>query len=190
MWGINFMRRIRRKAEEVYWSPIPQPFRLSRVSLAGSLNGIGSVRQGRNFYIKPYVKSPLSRLENDDVDFNPDVGFDVKWGVTSQLTMDLTLNTDFSQVEADEEQVNLTRFSLFFPEKREFFLENAGFFSFGEGVGFRGGGGGRGGRPDLIPFFSRRIGISDGGLVPILGGGSSDGPGRSLYPRRAQYADR
>ncbi|MDA2938258.1 carbohydrate binding family 9 domain-containing protein [Acidobacteria bacterium AH-259-A15] len=169
-WGINFMRRIRRKAEEVYWSPIPQPFRLSRVSLAGSLNGIGGVRQGRNFYVKPYIKTPLSRLEDDDVDLKPEVGFDVKWGVTSQLTLDLTVNTDFSQVEADEEQVNLTRFSLFFPEKREFFLENAGFFGFGEGVGIRRRGGGGRGRSDLIPFFSRRIGVSDGGLVPILGG--------------------
>ena len=169
-WGVNFMRRIRRKAEEVYWSPVPQPFRLSRVSQAGSLNGIGNVQQGRNFYVKPYVKAPLSRLEDDDVDLKPDVGFDVKWGLTSQLTLDLTANTDFSQVEADEEQVNLTRFSLFFPEKREFFLENAGFFGFGEGVGIRRRGGGGGGRPDLIPFFSRRIGVSDGGLVPILGG--------------------
>ena len=168
-WGINFMRRVRRKAEVVYWSPVPRPFQLSRVSQAGSLNGIGNVQQGRNLYVKPYVKAPLSRLEDDDVDLKTDVGFDLKWGVTSQLTLDLTVNTDFSQVEADEEQVNLTRFSLFFPEKREFFLENAGFFAFGEGVGIRRrGGGGR--RPDLIPFFSRRIGVSNGGLVPILGG--------------------
>ena len=169
VWGINFMRRIRRKAEEVYWTPLPQPFHLSRVSMAGSLNGISGVRQGRNLYIKPYIKAPLSRLENDDVDLQPDAGLDVKWALTSQLTLDLTANTDFSQVEADEEQVNLTRFSLFFPEKREFFLENAGFFGFGEGVGVRRRGGG-GGRSDLIPFFSRRIGVSGGNLVPILGG--------------------
>ena len=168
-WGINFMRRVRRKAEVDYWSPVPRPFQLSRVSQAGSLNGIGNVQQGRNLYVKPYIKAPLSRLEDDDVDLKPDVGFDLKWGVTSQLTLDLTANTDFSQVEADEEQVNLTRFSLFFPEKREFFLENAGFFAFGEGVGIRRRGGG-GGRPDLVPFFSRRIGVSNGGLVPILGG--------------------
>ena len=169
-WGINFMRRVRRKAEVDYWSPVPRPFQLSRVSQAGSLNGIGNVQQGRNLYVKPYIKAPLSRLEDDDVDLKPDVGFDLKWGVTSQLTLDLTANTDFSQVEADEEQVNLTRFSLFFPEKREFFLENAGFFAFGEGVGIRRRGGGGGGRPDLVPFFSRRIGVSNGGLVPILGG--------------------
>lgn len=167
VWGINFMRCIRRKAEEVYWSPIPRPFRLTRVSLAGSLRGVRNVQQGRNLYIKPYLMAPWSRLREDDVDFKPDAGFDVKWGLTSQLTLDLTVNTDFSQVEADEEQINLTRFRLFFPEKRDFFLENAGFFAFGQGVGtsrrgLRG--------PDLVPFFSRRIGIRDGVLAPILGG--------------------
>ena len=166
-WGINFFRRIRRKNEEVYWTPVPRPFRIGRVSQAGSLIGISRVQQSRNLYVKPYVSGPITRLEGDDVDLKPDVGLDVKWGVSSQLTLDLTVNTEFSQVEADEEQVNLTRFSLFFPEKREFFLENAGFFEFGEGVGgFRQ----RFGPPDLVPFFSRRIGISEGRLVPILGG--------------------
>ena len=103
-----------------------------------------------------------------------DVGFDVKYGVTAGLTWDFTYNTDFAQVEADEQQINLTRFSLFFPEKREFFLENSGIFRFG-GAGGPGGGGGVGGRinspPEDVFFFSRNIGLSSTNeAVPILGG--------------------
>ncbi len=174
VWGVNFLRRIRRKNEDSFWSPIPRAFRITRVSLAGTLTGIQGVRQGRNLYVKPYLVAPLTRFEGDDVDFRPEAGLDVKYGLNSQLTLDLTLNTDFSQVEADEERINLTRFSLFFPEKREFFLENSSIFQFGPGRG--GGGGGGGGRaPDLVPFFSRRIGISDGELVPILGGARLSG---------------
>ncbi|MDA2930910.1 carbohydrate binding family 9 domain-containing protein, partial [Acidobacteria bacterium AH-259-O06] len=178
LWGVNFGRCIRRKNEETYWSPIRRPYRLYRVSLAGTLEGINGVRQGRNLYIKPYISAPVLRRENDDVDFTPDAGLDVKYGVSSELTLDLTVNTEFSQVEADEQQINFTRFSLFFPEKREFFLENREIFEFGN-VGFRGFSG-RSGRSvrsslfrprnDLIPFFSRRIGISKRRLVPILGG--------------------
>lgn len=179
LWGVNFGRRIRRKNEETYWSPLPRPYRIYRVSLAGSLEGINGVRQGRNLYVKPYISAPLVRLQEDDIDFMPDAGLDLKYGISSQLTLDLTLNTDFSQVESDEQQINLTRFSLFFPEKREFFLENADIFQFGRSgfrFGSRGGSGGGGGSSrfsssrDLLPFFSRRMGISEGRLVPILGG--------------------
>ena len=180
LWGVNFGRGIRRKNEETYWSPIPRAYRLYRVSLAGTLDGINGVRQGRNLYVKPYVSAPVLRREDDDIDFMPDAGFDVKYGVTSGLTLDLTVNTDFAQVEADQAQINFTRFSLFFPEKREFFLENREIFEFGN-VGRRGfSGRSRSGlyrpRNDLIPFFSRRIGISDDGdLIPILGGGRLTG---------------
>lgn len=176
-WGINFERRIRRKSEATHWSPVPQPYRVYRVSMAGTISGFKNVRQGRNLYVKPYVSAPLVRRENDDWDFQPDAGLDVKYGVTSGLTLDLTANTDFSQVEADDAQINFSRFSLFFPEKREFFLENAQIFEFGN-VGTRGGrrrvGFSRPGA-DLIPFFSRRIGIAenddgDDVLIPILGG--------------------
>ena len=171
IWGVNFLRRIRRKNEQAYWSPIPVPFRLNRVSMAGSLDGLKGVRQGRNLYIKPYFSAPLVRRQGDDVDFVPDAGLDVKYGVTSGLTLDLTVNTDFAQVEADEQQINLTRFSLFFPEKREFFLENAPIFHFGKTARGWQGSEGR----ELIPFFSRRIGISNGRLVPILGGARLSG---------------
>ncbi len=165
-WGVNFLRRIRRNNEFGFWSPIPRPYRISRVSMAGELNGLQGIQQGRNLYVKPYLSTPITRREGDDVDFIPEVGFDVKYGITPGLTMDLTVNTDFAQVEADEQQINLTRFSLFFPEKREFFLENDTIFQFGSlSRGFRGAQG-----REIIPFFSRRIGISEGRLIPILGG--------------------
>ena len=165
-WGINFLRRMRRKNEVVHWSLIPRPFFINRVSWAGRLEGLRGVRPGRSLYVKPYVSLPVVRRRQDDVDFVPDAGLDVKYAVGSQMTLDLTVNTDFSQVEADDQQINLTRFSLFFPEKREFFLENANIFQFGPGTG----GGFFGNFRDVIPFFSRRIGISQGSLVPILGG--------------------
>jgi hypothetical protein len=165
VWGVNFGRRIRSKNEYTHWSPIPRPHRTSRVSLAGELNGLSGIHQGRNLYLKPYLLAPLVRLEGDDVDFLPDVGFDLKYGVTSELALDVTVNTDFSQVEADQQQINLTRFPLFFPEKREFFLENASLFQVR-----RVGRGLRNSSRDLIAFFSRRIGLSEGRVVPILGG--------------------
>jgi len=165
VWGINFNRRIRRKNESSHWSAIPRPYWLSRVSLAGELEGINGIGQGRNFYIKPYLLTPVVRREQDDVDFLPDAGVDIKYGVTPGLALDLTVNTDFSQVEADQQQINLTRFPLFFPEKREFFLENSTIFQVKRvGSGFRSN------DRDLIAFFSRRIGLSQGRVVPILGG--------------------
>jgi hypothetical protein len=91
-----------------------------------------------------------------------EVGIDAKYEVRPGLVLDVTLNTDFAQVEADDEQVNLTRFSLFFPEKREFFLENAGVFEFGVRGGFE--------PPPFLLFFSRQIGISDDGEIPVMGG--------------------
>ena len=157
VWGVNLLRRIRRKAEDAHWSPVPRPWGVSRVSEGGELNGIKGIRQGHNLILKPYLSMPIVRREADDVDFVPEVGLDAKYGLTPGLTLDLTVNTDFAQVEADDQQINLTRFSLFFPEKRDFFLENAGIFEF------------RSNR-DLIPFFTRRIGLSSGRVVPIFGG--------------------
>ena len=132
VWGVNFMRNIRRKNEQVFWAPIPKAYRLTRVSLAGTLTGLDSVNRGMDLRMTPYilVGGRQDRLASalDGSGFN-DVGLDVKYGVVSGLNLDVTLNTDFAQVEVDEQQVNLTRFPLFFPEKRDFFLENSGLFS-------------------------------------------------------------
>jgi hypothetical protein len=172
-WGVNFQRRLRRLNENSYWSPIQRIHSLSRVSMAGTVEGLQGIQPGNNFRIKPYALASASRVGDGANDGDFDAGFDVKYGVTSGLTWDFTVNTDFSQVEADEQQINLTRFSLFFPEKRDFFLENSGIFQFGVGNG--GGGGGGGGRQnpsqDMLLFFSRQIGLSaDGSAIPILGG--------------------
>ena len=173
-WGVNFLRRIRRRNEDSFWAPVPRIYELQRVSLAGTLTGLRGVRPGNDIRIKPYVLGSAGESASVNVGADADAGLDVKYGVTSGLTWDFTVNTDFSQVEADEQQVNLTRFSLFFPEKRDFFLENSGIFQFGQGRGvvFGGGGGLTSGRQtDAILFFSRRIGLSDNGTsIPIAGG--------------------
>ncbi len=166
-WGANFQRTIARKNEHVFWSPIPRQFSLNRLALEGTLTGI-NVPTDRNIKLMPYVLGNNNKVVNETSysKSEGDFGFDAKVGVTSSLTMDITYNTDFAQVEADEQQVNLDRFSLFFPEKRAFFLENAGLFSAGENTYYG---------PDIEMFFSRRIGIVSGNRVPILGGGRLTG---------------
>ncbi len=173
-WGINFQRRLRRKNENSYWSPLRRIHQLSRVSMAGSYEGLQGLRPGANIRVKPYALANLNQLAGVSLDQEYDAGVDVKYGVTSGLTWDFTINTDFSQVEADEQQINLTRFNLFFPEKRDFFLENSGVFQFGSGTVPRGGGA-AGGRQnasqDMIFFFSRQIGLSPrGDAIPLLAG--------------------
>ncbi len=173
-WGINFQRRLRRLNENSYWSPVQRIYGLSRVSMAGTVEGLQGLRPGNNLRVKPYALASSSRVGTADNDGDFEAGLDVKYGVTSGLTWDFTVNTDFSQVEADEQQINLTRFSLFFPEKRDFFLENSGIYQFGV-VGRAVAGGGGGGRQnpsqDMILFFSRQIGLSESGsAIPILGG--------------------
>ena len=181
---MNFERKIRRLNEDSYWSPLPRIYSIERVSMAGTLQGMSGVRPGRNLRVKPYALGSSNAITNAPTDGEFDAGLDVKYGVTTGLTLDLTVNTDFSQVEADEQQVNLSRFSLFFPEKRDFFLENSGIFQFGGGGGMGGGGGGGGGAgggrqngsQDMRLFFSRTIGLSeDGTEIPILGGGRLTG---------------
>lgn len=192
-WGINFRRTIMKNNEEVYWVPTSRDlgwFGLHRLSNAGTLEGLSGLDQGTNLQVKPYVMGGAARardLEPDPgepaitTDSVIDGGLDIKYVPSPNLTVDLTLNTDFAQVEADQERINLTRFSLFFPEKRDFFLEGAGIFGGGGGgrgfggMGGGGGGGGFGGGPDLQLFYSRRIGLSAGEEVPILGGGKLTG---------------
>ncbi|MDE2730998.1 MAG: DUF5916 domain-containing protein [Bacteroidota bacterium] len=158
-FGLMLSRMINRKNERVIWPPIGLEFGgqfgvLSAVSQYGVLKGLTNIRRGRNIEIKPYVITGLQQagnlnpalpLENT---FERDLGVDFKYGITSNLTLDLTVNTDFAQVEADNVQLNLTRFNLFFPEKREFFLERSGLFEHGI-------------LRATQTFFSRRIGLSE-----------------------------
>jgi hypothetical protein len=170
VWGINFTRRIRRRNEDAMWAPVPQQYRVYKFSLAGTLEGLRDLPHSRNLWIKPYALGERrSGATHDEPGTTGDVGLDMKWGLTSRMTLDLTANTDFSQVEVDAEQVNLTRFSLFFPEKRDFFLENEGTFAFQDVSirNFRTGSSSR----NFRLFHSRRIGLSDDREpLPILGG--------------------
>jgi hypothetical protein len=170
-WGVNFMRNIQRRRERTYWAPMPRQFNLSRLSSAGELRGL-ELEAPRNFKLLPYATSSANRnfTPGAKTDFDGDFGIDAKFGVTGSLSLDVTYHTDFAQVEVDTQQINLTRFNVRFPEKRPFFLENAGLFA----VGASGGGFGGGGEVDL--FFSRRIGLDeDGNLVPIKGGARLSG---------------
>jgi hypothetical protein len=168
IWGFNVWRNIRRKNEQVFLAPIPRGYDIYRVSLAAQLTGL-ELPARRDLKITPYALGSANKdyaSANEPLDRKGEVGVDVKWGVRPSLTADFTYNTDFAQVEADEEQVNLTRFDLFFPEKRPFFLENASTFQFGA--------------PQQIDlFFSRRIGLSGltsaGVPIPIIGGARLSG---------------
>lgn len=186
-WGIQFLRRIRRKAEDVYWAPVDRRTRVHKMAEAGTLRGLEGLEQaGGNLKVKPYLLTAASELTGGaggageptggglDAETEFEVGGDVKYGITPRLTLDLTYNTDFSQVEVDRERVNLTRFSLFFPERRDFFVENAGIFAFGDQTerNYRLGASPR----DFTLFHSRRIGLDEEGRpVPILGGGRLTG---------------
>jgi len=150
---------------------------------AAAMVGIEAPRSGANLDVKPYAISSASAIRtnvpngpngsngsNAPNDLTADVGLDAKYGITQNLTADFTVNTDFAQVEADEQQINLTRFSLFFPEKRDFFLENAGLFTFGGTNSFNAG------RNDVpLLFYSRRIGLNAGQVVPIDAGARLSG---------------
>jgi hypothetical protein len=174
-WGVNFQRTIRRRNEAVFWAPLPRQYNLYRVSMAGLLEGVEApVGLSRNLQFTPYVIGELVKRDADTRDTMlavGDWGGDVKYSVTSGLTLDATYNTDFAQVEVDDQQINLDRFNLLFPEKRPFFLENAGLFA----VNNAGPASGRNmGQTEL--FFSRRIGISDSGTqIPILAGARMSG---------------
>ena len=164
-WGINFRRNIRKTNEVNFWSLLPVGFDLKRLSLAGKMHGLDLQSPG-NLKVIPYTLAQVSKdfaQADPETETDFEAGVDLKYSVTPSLTLDLTYNTDFAQVEVDEQQINLDRFNLFFPEKRPFFLENAGLFTVGAP-----------GEVDL--FFSRRIGIGpEGELVPIIGGARLSG---------------
>jgi hypothetical protein len=172
-WGMNFGRRIRRINEDSYWAPLEPQFRLHKVSRAGTVHGFQGLQQGRNLTIKPYALGETlqgtAREALDETGGSFAAGFDLKYGITPRLTLDASLFTDFSQVEVDQEQVNLTRFSIFFPEKRDFFLENDGIFTLGDVTerNYRTGSSPR----DFKLFYSRNIGLSpDRRVIPMVGG--------------------
>ena len=169
IWGLNVSRTVRRLNEEVFWAPVPRQHKLYRVSQAGTLEGVEAPARHPVHVTRYFLSSGHRDFDAaTPTDWKAEFGADAKIGLTTGLNLDLTYNTDFAQVEVDERQTNLTRFSLFFPEKRPFFLENAGLFA----VGIPRAGSDLG--MDL--FYSRRIGIGEGGLqVPILGGGRLTG---------------
>jgi Domain of unknown function (DUF5916)/Carbohydrate family 9 binding domain-like len=173
IWGVNFSRRIRRRNEIDYWSPVPRVYNLYRAGLGGTLAGLPNAAPGRNLRIKPWISADDTRPVGGSFDANQHVGLDVKYGVTPSLTLDLTARPDFAQAEADEQQVNLTQFSLYYPEKREFFLENSGTFYFGDIPRESRLGSIRFSAPEeeVLLFFSRRIGLTDAGeAIPIQAG--------------------
>ena len=173
-WGVNFQRTIRRRNETAYWAPLTLQYNLFRVSQAGQLRGLQvPVGDTENLQLTPYVTGEAIRLDADPARGTTavgDVGADLKYSVTSGLTLDATWNTDFAQVEVDEQQINLDRFNLYFPEKRPFFLENAGAFAVSNA-----GGAVQGDPAQTELFFSRRIGIEQGRVVPILAGARLSG---------------
>lgn len=175
VWGVNFKRFIRRKNEEDLWSAWRRTFGISKISEAGELSGISHIGSGRLFIVKPYALGGFSHLPPSAVSsgLSPGTsalhtgGLDIKYGLRSNLVANLTGNTDFADSDVDVQQFNLTPYKLFFPEKRQFFLENANVFSFPMSIGESG---------DQL-FFSRQIGIDPvtGQEVPINGGGRVTG---------------
>ncbi len=163
-WGINFARNDLKRNETSVWNPVPQQFNVASLAFTAPLNWVESPKKaGTNVSIIPYAIGSYSRNFEDTTEqskFNG--GFDAKIAVTSSLNLDITVNPDFSQVEVDQQITNLTRFSLSFPERRQFFIENSDLFS---QFGFR----------QIRPFFSRRIGLNSGSAVPIIAGARLSG---------------
>ena len=161
-WGINFQRTVRRKNENVLWTGHKRNQGLLRPQNAGRLTGLNNLSQGLGLEVVPYGLVGRRRVANDndgfDSEWDPEGGFDVNYSVTPSLKASITINTDFAQTEVDNRQVNLTRFPLFFPERRDFFLEGANIYQFAP-------------RSGVTPYFSRRIGLRQGQPIPIRYGG-------------------
>ncbi len=163
IFGIGFKRNIPRKNEEVFWPFVSNDSTWYRPAELGHLRGLRSIKPGRSIEVRPYVLGGIDQYENEAREGRREIGGDAKWGITSGLTADFTVNTDFAQEEVDVQQINFTRFSLFFPEKRQFFLEGERAFLFG--------------LPEEAEMvFTRRIGLSRlGEVVPIVAGARLSG---------------
>lgn len=179
-WGFNICRILMRRNEESYWVPFPREWSASgftRMSHAGVLLGLKDMTSRRRVELLPFLAPKVARDFDARTPLTKDAGygFDARIGLTSELTADATFKTDFAQVEADQEVVNTTRFSLFFPEKRQFFTESAGIFDYGRSGNSPGGDVGTN-DPGLLPvFYSRTIGLAQGQEIPIIGGGKITG---------------
>jgi hypothetical protein len=192
-WGFNVLRYVRRRAEQAFWAPILLDADVKRVSQYGRLTGIRDLRRTWNLNVKPFLVGSLKSSPDRSGGYAEknalDYGLDVKWGIARSLSLDVTVKTDFGETEVDDLQTNLTRFSLFQAEKREFFLENAGIFEFGPGAVGNGalsvmslgalsfgGSGSSGSAPLMKVFHSRTIGIGPSGeVVPIDFGARTTG---------------
>ena len=162
-WGINFQRTIRRKNEEILWSGHKRNQGIYRPQDAGRLTGLNNISQGLGLELVGYGKAEALKVQNEsEGDYNNsqrlDGGLDVNYNITPGLKASLTVNTDFAETEVDDRQINLTRFPIRFPEKRDFFLEGANIFRFAPSSG-------------VYPYFSRKIGLRSGNPIPILYGG-------------------
>jgi hypothetical protein len=159
-WGFNFSRTIKRKLEEDRWASPRLDLEFFQISEAGEIAGFDNVEQGKGLDVRPYVSNKALHDNNIGTDASVKAGTDIFYNITPSLKWTTTVNTDFAETEVDTRQINLTRFPLFFPEKRAFFLENAGAFTFLNSNE----------EADIIPFFTRRIGLLEGEEVPILAG--------------------
>jgi len=163
-WGFNINRCIKRREEFARWAGLTQDASFFQIARAGDLSGLGGARQGIGVDLVPFFVARLDDARGEDASLTGQPGFDATWRITPSLQAALTVNTDFAETEVDDRQINLTRFPLFFPEKRDFFLQDAGIFDFADI-----------GSDTLLPFFSRRIGLQGGEEVPILVGGKLTG---------------
>jgi hypothetical protein len=169
VWGVNFQRHVRRKERDPLLVSHPEGAWAHAGQPGGELRGLTGISRGLDLRLKPFLVGGVRNMEASPIDGSTsavrDIGLDARYGVTAGLNLDVTVNTDFAQVEVDEQQVNLTRFPLLFPEKRDFFLENANFFTMGTGSSFTSA------QVQTDLFFSRRIGLSENGQpIPIVGG--------------------
>ncbi|MEA3500993.1 MAG: DUF5916 domain-containing protein [Candidatus Marinimicrobia bacterium] len=156
IWGINFERNIRRKKEQLMWQGWSRLYDVESISQGGKLIGIENIEQGTKIEIKPYILSGYEFVDGE-TENTTKIGGEINFDITPTLKLNFSVNTDFAQVESDRKQINLSRFSIYYPEKRQFFLEGNSYYKMNVD------------RTRL--FYSRRIGIDDGTKVPILGGG-------------------
>ena len=160
VWGFNMSRRIRRKNEAIRWTGWKDEIKSHYASEAGDITGLRGMRQGLGLEFSPYAVGRHESRKGEGDSLGGDLGADLRYRVTPSFSATVSYNTDFAETEVDQRVVNFTRFPLFFPEKRDFFLEDSGIYDFGPGFQRRGRG------PTFLPYFTRRIGLADGRIVP------------------------